>query len=74
MRREGAKVCVVADVRVPGRRHRPGDEADFWYVSHMRDRKDGEIGLGLLPGGSRRESLFDNLIMKRPAARGACRS
>ena len=42
MRREEAEVCAVVDVRAP---RRAGEEADFWFVRHMRDRKDGEVAL-----------------------------
>ena len=50
MRREEAKVCAVVDVKAP---RRSGEEADFWFVRHMRDRKDGGIALDRLPRAAR---------------------
>jgi hypothetical protein len=46
MRRGEAKVCAVVDVRAP---RRVGEEADFWFVRRMRDRRDGGIALDRLP-------------------------
>ena len=54
MRRGEAKVCAVVDVRAP---RRAGEEADFWFVRHMRDRRDGGIALDRLPHAARRDLL-----------------
>ena len=52
MRRGEAEVCAVVDVRAP---RRAGEEADFWFVRHMRDRRDGGIALDRLPHAARRD-------------------
>ena len=54
MQREGAEVCAVVDVKAP---RRAGEEADFWFVRYMRDRRDGGIALDRLTHAARRDLL-----------------